>query len=446
MSVRDRCDILTACIEDIQSTSSIVEKRMIIHDIPSSYMDDFKAIVEVLSGHYIFGFKMSSFEHEIFNLKFQSTMEFSTLREVFAWLKRPRMMGDLSHDNIIKYLLEVRDYWEFLQPIVDRELRLGINKSLLEVSNTAPMLANKMKSVAELRTWNKSDYWSVTEKLDGNRCISYYDGENDKWVFLSRSGKEMHVDFDMRGLPESLIYDGEVISPEQEELSKAIFDEITYGSTSAKPQYVSFNKTSGQINQHTINKQLVYKIFDIQMPDVPYNERRRILNELTPYADNVKIHPVLTTLNYTMNMEDEIARCMQVIRNLGGEGLMLNKSNQLYQHKRVKDLLKVKDVQTMDMLVLDIFHGNGKYENAVGGLVCQAITPDGKIVNCNVGTGLSDEQRFAWKDRKLIVGKIVEVEYFSLSQDSSALGTQYYSLRFPRLKGIRRDKTTTSTF
>ena len=446
MSLIDRLDMLSEHIEEIQATSSLIEKREIIDEFDGLMRDDFNAVVEVLSGRYVFGFKMSTFEDDVFRMRGESTIVFETLREIFAWLKRPSMTGDLSHDNILKYLFEVRDYWYFLQPIVDKELRLGINKSLLEVSDMAPMLANKMKSVSDLFTWNKSDYWAVTEKLDGNRCISYYDGENEKWIFLSRNGKQMHVEFDMTGMPEYLVYDGEVISAEQDELSQAIFDEVTYGETNVKPQYVSFNKTSGQINRHTTNKHLVYRIFDIQLKQIPYNLRRDILEQVTPFADNVKIHPVLSTLNYSMNMEDEIARCMQVIRELGGEGLMLNKASQMYQHKRTRDLLKVKDVQTMDMLVLDIFHGKGKYENAVGGLICQAITPDGKIVNCNVGTGLSDEQRFAWTDRKLIVGKIVEVEYFSLSQDSTSVGTQYYSLRFPRLKGIRRDKQTTSTF
>ena len=59
--------------------------------------------------------------------------------------------------------------------------------------------------------------------------------------------------------------------------------------------------------------------------------------------------------------------------------------------------------------------------------------------------GLSDEQRELWAmDPSLIVGKIIEVGYFSMSQNANLNGTKYYSLRFPRLKQVRYDKEVTS--
>lgn len=75
------------------------------------------------------------------------------------------------------------------------------------------------------------------------------------------------------------------------------------------------------------------------------------------------------------------------------------------------------------------------------------ILPDGRKVSCNIGNGLSDEQRLnrAMKPEE-IVGKIIEVAYFSLSQNCNTNGTKTYSLRFPRLKSIRKDKVDTSAY
>jgi ATP-dependent DNA ligase len=83
----------------------------------------------------------------------------------------------------------------------------------------------------------------------------------------------------------------------------------------------------------------------------------------------------------------------------------------------------------------------------VGALKAQCITDDGKIIACDIGTGLSDEQRLAWAvDPSKIIGKIVEVAYFSLSQTSAQKGSNVYSLRFPRLKSVRKDKVETSEY
>ena len=83
----------------------------------------------------------------------------------------------------------------------------------------------------------------------------------------------------------------------------------------------------------------------------------------------------------------------------------------------------------------------------IGAIVCEIVTRDLKHVVCKVGSGLSDEQRMRWAIHpEEILGKIVEVKYFSLSQSEDALGSNTYSLRFPRLHKVRTDKETTSEY
>ena len=101
----------------------------------------------------------------------------------------------------------------------------------------------------------------------------------------------------------------------------------------------------------------------------------------------------------------------------------------------------------MDMKVTELFEGTGKHEGRVGALNCICRGNDGKLYECRVGTGLSDEQREQWADNPdAIIGKIVEVAYFSISQDTKARGSKSYSLRFPRLKRVRDDKEDTSEY
>ena len=61
--------------------------------------------------------------------------------------------------------------------------------------------------------------------------------------------------------------------------------------------------------------------------------------------------------------------------------------------------------------------------DAIGDIVFVAIGVLWKL-------GLSDEQRELWAmDPSLIVGKIIEVGYFSMSQNANLNGTKYYSFK-----------------
>lgn len=435
MEFGKRIEQLDFIIDNILCTSSLNEKREIINAMPAELKDDFNCIVEVLNGKYVFGYRMAN--HTPYSAGTHYRPDFKTFREAINYLKKPSNMHDLSYENIKYHVSGVEPWYEFFQPIVDRELKLGIGNSLLEKSDIAPMLAKKYEGYDKL----KYDYvgYFVTEKLDGNRCIAFHDGE--KWNFVSRNGKPMHVNFDMSCFPTQLVYDGEILSRQQVEMSEQIarldFSK-TYGS--------AFNSTSGMINRHSGEKDLVYNIFDIQDNNFVYYFRRRILDEIVNTSSNVRILPVLKIFDHKEMFKNELDDLLGNVVNVGGEGLMINLASAKYSHKRTMDLLKYKDAKTIDMLVLSTYGGTGKYEGMVGGLSCQAVTPNGDIINCNVGTGLSDAQRQAWTDKSLIVGKIVEIEYFSMSQDEFSLGSNYYSLRFPRFKKIRSDKNVTSTF
>ena len=432
----ERISTIERIFEDLQSTNSRTIKEAIIRvDLPEELKEDFQFCIEVLTGKHKLYYTYYKTSNDGCKIRSNSLM---TIKDLYHFLLTPYLQRDLSLDNIHFYVSQTSDFADFLEPLCNRGFKLGIGTSLLEPLPSSPMLAKKYEGQI-LR--DRLGFY-VTEKLDGNRCIAYC--ENGKWIFKSRNGKIMHVNFDMSGLPTHFIYDGEVISPEQNEMSEYIYNAIADVDVKNAQKWSSaFNKTSGLINSFGTDKSLIYKIFDIVDDETPYQVRRNILNRLEPKSDEVKILPVLLFKTNESLQTEELYETLDKITSIGGEGLMINLGSKLYEHKRVNSLLKFKKVQSMDMVVTDVCAGHGKYEGLIGAIECRVATSDGKLITVNVGSGLSDHQRLEWIDKSKIIGKIVEVQYFDISQNKNSRGNTY-SLRFPRLKCVRTDKNTTS--
>ena len=437
-TTQERIDYLEYICNDLQDTTSLNEKRDIVNSIIPECKDDFNYILEILANKYPLGYTYDP--HRVLPSRYCTTN--LTLREYLKPLWEPKKQADLSVTTCINAMRKVDINPYFIASIVNRTLRLGIGKSLLDKSDTSPMLAKKFEGTL---TFDPLGYY-ITEKLDGNRCIAKF--VNGKWTFWSRNGKPMNVDFDMRNFNPDFVYDGEVMTRQQTDRSRKLWEDVCFPRSSIssenKISTEYFRAASGLINQHTLNKDLVYNIFDIADTSASYNERRQFLDTIID-GKNTRIVPILQKCN--KNDTESITKLLDFVTSQGAEGLMINTASAKYEHKRTNSLLKYKQVQTMDMKVIDWEYGVGKYECMVGNLVCEIVTKDGKYITCKVGSGLTDEQRLEWALKPdLILGKIVEVAYFSVSQNATTDGTMTYSLRFPRIKSVRKDKIITSEY
>ena len=126
----------------------------------------------------------------------------------------------------------------------------------------------------------------------------------------------------------------------------------------------------------------------------------------------------------------------------GGEGVMLRDPNATYHHSKHSGdrrpcLLKYKKTKTCDLRIVDWNEGKGKYYGMIGSFVCES---DDGMVRVSVA-GMIDAIRMS--DPMNWIGKIIEVAYFDTSQ---AKNKDVISLQFPRMKGVRDDKTETSMF
>jgi DNA ligase-1 len=107
--------------------------------------------------------------------------------------------------------------------------------------------------------------------------------------------------------------------------------------------------------------------------------------------------------------------------------------NQVYNWKRSDALLKYKSFFEEDLKVVGVVEGKGKYQGMLGAFVCEGVV-EGHKISTEVGSGFDDEMReFFWKNRKNLIGMMVEVKYQGLTDSQD-------SLRFPIFQKTKEDR------
>lgn len=338
------------------------------------------------------------------------------------------LLNNTGKDKDISYCQSIlqqanHDEKEWLEKVITKDMKIGITKTT--INKVFPNL------IPEFKPMKLTKYSSellpkeniVMPKLDGNYCCIY--SNNGKVKYLARSGKEYlglnHLDeyFDKDG-----VYFGEIIIPNH-------FEEHTK----------DFQKSNAILNSKGNKTNLGIVLFDMYLENEIFDKRFSYLVDNTfdrhmffynPSLQNelVTVMPILAR-----NVEeDELMNVFHKYKNEGFEGLVIYDSNNIWQPKRVKNILKLKGADSCDLKVLDIFeHKNG---NKLGGIIV-----DYKGNELKVGSGFDDYDRdHYWKHPEDILNKIVEVEYFTTSKNKEGIE----SLRHPVFKRVRNDKEEVS--
>ena len=419
--LENNCNKIRILFEQLMQTPGRNDKQDLVEVFRSMVDDDIKADLdfcfEVLAGKHKLGYTYNSYVAKTYEPEHMYTFEESSIREFVNSLKSLPATDVGIRTATLSTPEKCR---VFIAMLVNREWKVGFSNKDTMITNLSPMLAKKYPES------HHEQYYYIQEKLDGNRCIAYFDVNEDKWKFQSRSGKPLKVDFDMSWVTDDVdkpIFDGEI---------------MTLGHAGSR----DFNRTSGAINGKYTNKSdLHYYIYDIVADKLPYKERKEILDKyaeqgtgeqcsILPVLDFVPVYP---NVDYNWKLDEWLDK----ITAKGGEGIMLRDPNAYYQHKRTDALLKYKKLQTMDLRIVGWNEGKGKYEGAIGSFICEN---DEKTIRVNVA-GISDAIR--WSDPDWWIGKIIEVAYFDYS--ASKTGDKI-SLRFPRMKKLRDDKNETSVY
>lgn len=333
---------------------------------------------------------------------------------------------------------------ELLWRIVSKDLRAGFSESTVNkaIPGTIPTFDCMLAHPFEEKRVKK---WPVVAepKLDGVRVLAFADVDNREVKFFSRSGKEFttfdhlkeplievindfrayirhdqHADADSDYFFERLgcndmafIFDGEIVSG-------------------------SFNKTVSEVRKKDAQAtDAIFNVFDIlpmslfkEDSKVPskhtYSERRAVLEDLLKNLEKTE-WPIQLLPRYLVSSVAEIHALYERVRARGLEGLIIKDPDAPYHRKRSHAWLKIKAEETVDVKIVGIEPGTGKYEGMIGALV---VNFNG--VKVNVGSGLSDDMR--GEDHSLFLDRLIEVEYHEVTPDGS--------LRHPRFKRFRDDK------
>lgn len=264
----------------------------------------------------------------------------------------------------------------------------------------------------------------ITQKLDGNRILAIK--QNDKVEFYTRQGKPLEglveLEEDFKSFPNNMVLDGEILLENKNNLNS---DEL-------------FRETMKECRKKGTKHGLYFNAFDLVtlegfgkgIDTTPCAKRKENLHNLI--ETNNFTHIVEVPILYKGRDLDKIDEYLQLAISKGQEGCMVNLCEAPYEGKRVKTQLKVKAMNEIDLRVVGVFEGEGEFKGTLGGVKI-VLTHEGKQYDVAIGSGFSKKEReIFWEDSSLIIGKIIRVQYFEISQNQCG----GYSLRFPVFKGI----------
>lgn len=205
-------------------------------------------------------------------------------------------------------------------------------------------------------------YW-VSEKLDGVRA--YWTGER----FLSRGGHEYRAPgWFTKGFPAHPL-DGELW------MGRGRFAELSGAVRQVVPDDDDWRR-------------IRFMVFDLPDPEATFDQRLSRLSVLiervgSPYLELVDQQRASTHENLMVRLEEMV--------DGGAEGLMLRLGISGYQSGHSNDLLKVKQYQDAEAVVVHHLPGKGKYEGVMGSLLVEL--ENGR--QFRIGSGFSDSERIS---------------------------------------------------
>ena len=415
-------DKVLSVINELQATTSRTEKESILKANKSNEL--LKKVLHFVYNDYI----TTGLDNKKLS-KSTKNYEVPDVIDIMQYLITNNTGSDkdifVTKNFIDRQPVEVQ---ELYKEIVTKNLKIGCTAKTLNkvfgdgfIPEFDVMLAKKFEGEI-------SGDFIITPKLDGVRCVIVRNG--DKTTIMSRQGQIIEdlveIMEESSCLELNMVYDGELLAVNEEGLPSDQLYKKTMKLSSKKG-----NKTN--LEFHCFDM-LPIDEFTKGQSKLGCSERKLQLKHIEGLnLEHIKVVPIL----YQGSDISMINKFLNIAIEKKQEGIMVNTANGKYECKRTKELLKVKQMHTMDLIVSSVGEGEGKYKNMLGRL---NVEFKNNIVG--VGSGFTDLQRKEiWDNKEKYIGLIAEVQYFEISQDSK---TKLESLRFPVFKQFRSDKNEPS--
>jgi DNA ligase-1 len=268
--------------------------------------------------------------------------------------------------------------------------RKKLEKDYVESLETTTTYASPMLAQTYEKGKTKLTFPVYTQpKLDGVRCVCFQD------EFKSRNGKMFRPN--IISSPFEYTIDGELY------LHGETFNTIV--SEVKKPRGIPIK----------------YYVYDVIIQGMPFSERTKILSSLKLPADWVLVP------TFTANNQEELDKLYVDCMEQGYEGMMIRLDGP-YEHKRSKNLLKMKTFQDAEFEILDIVEGTGNRTGTAGYI--ETKNEAGKSFRSNIKgdfTYLAD----LLANKQDFIGKKATIKFFEYTPDGIP--------RFPYVIGIGRE-------
>jgi DNA ligase-1 len=315
-----------------------------------------------------------------------------------------------ARDGIQQALFEAQALWK-------KKKDSGCFEDINDVDNmlfVEPMLA---KNYEDYKDSIKFPVFSQP-KLDGIRCIVTKDG------MFTRNGKSIescpHIFKEIQKFfikDQTLVFDGELYNHDL----KHDFNKITSLVKKTKPTIQDI-KESSQLVQ--------YWIYDIVDTTKTFKERMEWIEQNVLGKCDFTLKAVSTALPTTQQELDDL---YAAYTEHGFEGQMI-RLNTKYENKRSKNLLKRKDFQDREYVIVNTIEGEGNKQGMLGAFVLK--NDNGLTFNSNI-KGTREYLQELWATKETLPGKLATVKYFNLTPVNED-GTGGVP-RFPYVIKIRED-------
>jgi DNA ligase-1 len=355
-----------------------------------------------------------------------------------------------AHDLVNRSPLS-HEQRKMLAKILTKRVNIGIGAKLINkavgkalVPDPSLMLAEDDES--QITKWPRI---VIEEKYDGVRVIAIVKG--DDVAYFTRSFNELpqrclqkitsEIRLLLNGIdvPQpGIFFDGELTDLNRKSVSGKV-TQMLKGSPA-----------------DSIGDDMLYNIFDVEEAQVletgkgvnPFYRRRELLETMFKnnkmelivdrFIEKKNEKPQLTSIilanSITTDDHSLIHKTYKELVDVGGEGVIVKSPDHLYECKRSKSWIKIKEVNDCDLIIKGWYPGEGKREGFIGGLICEDSSGEVKV---KVGSGFTEEDLKSLSvNPDGLIGKVAACQYNVVINDKSG----GWSLFLPRFIEVRTDK------
>lgn len=415
-------------VEDLRNTTKSTEKLAILKANKDNGL--LQKVLEYTYNPY----KKYKITEDTFSKYNSFNCDFEDIFDLLNLLAKSNITDYLKNEAVGFVNLADPRLRDLFKSMLVKDLRIGCNAKTINkvweglIPEFGCMLAKSYyKDNGENRV--KGEFM-LTKKEDGTRLIVIK--ENGVVKAFTRQGKEVEDIVELFEEIESLniddvVFDGELLSDNEENLDSADL----------------FRKTRSIVSKDGEKKGLNYILFDLVdlegfkkgIDKTPCRDRKNKLKKLLEESNCKRLKIVK---EYYIGKDKSVIKpLLDKVVSEGSEGLILNVLDAPYSCKRSYEILKLKKFHSADVECIGLTEGTGKYKDAIGSIKVRFLY-EGKYYETNVGTGISDDERFYyWENQNEIIGKIIQIDYFEISNNKN---NDEINLRFASFKGVRNDK------